>query len=451
MLADFHTLLETYQVIRAGWNALSGGQRLEARPSREEFSYIRDLQKKHRRHFAEIACRLPQYESSHPFFEHAPLLCDKGWIPAEPILLAKPGPELEDDSDQLVTTFTLPRSNGHGYNRHGRDRAFCAQTRALLPFQGAEPFNSFHNAIKELERPTEALFVSRPSYSLAKISATSGDGFREKHTLEFTESEYFDYIDCGEMLAYELILNLLRFEGHGAQSFERLEKALPLRGLAGYWWAPLARPSVAGVNMLTVFLDDDGAGSFPMLSRSKELGSAMGTLHVIPAGEFQPTTDSPPAFTKHCTLWQTILREFAEEVLRDYEAKSNDVDMQELARMERIAPVVKLIREGGDAWRTYYLGVALDPLTLKPEILTLSLIERTPLLEVIGDFLPSRKLPKMNSEGKFLRGPNGWGELLTMENLTKYRDHHKTLPAGSGCIELFLRHAHNRTLEVDLP
>ena len=59
-----------------------------------------------------------------------------------------------------------------------------------------------------------------------------------------------------------------------------------------------------------------------MMQRSATLGSAMGALHVIPAGEFQPTTAGTPAFVAHCTLWQTILREFAEEILLDKEAKS---------------------------------------------------------------------------------------------------------------------------------
>jgi hypothetical protein len=98
-----------------------------------------------------------------------------------------------------------------------------------------------------------------------------------------------------------------------------------------------------------------------------------------------------------------------------------------------------LIRAGD--WKSYYLGVALDPLTLKPEILTVSLIERRRFADVLGTFLHESKLPEKNAEGKIQRGPAGWGELLNKRNLQTYRDDATTLPAGSGCIELVLRRA----------
>lgn len=409
-------------------------------PSREEFEFIRQRQKTNRRRFAEMAYQLPRHSGARGFFHYAPLICQDTWIPRQPILLPAPTGGLEDDSSQLVTTFAkkvTPASENHV-----RDSAeFRIRAEELLPLRsgGAGPFHSLSDAILQIEKPPDDLFVSRPSYSLEKIS--SGP----KHRLSFSEAKYFDYIDCGELLAFEMIFELLRIERirdreQSSMLLAHLDERVLLRTHGGEWNAISFRPSLAGVNSLTVFLDRERRiGSFPMMSRSSKVGSAMGTLHVIPAGEFQPTNDSPIAFRTHCTLWQTILREFAEELLLDEEAKSSGLDMRELAAREKIRPLIELIRSGD--WESYYLGVALDPLTLKPEIMTISLIDQERFLEALGDFLDEYKLPSSNTEGTIKRGPFGWGEDLNFRNLITYRDDSTTLPAGSGCIELLLRRA----------
>jgi hypothetical protein len=192
------------------------------------------------------------------------------------------------------------------------------------------------------------------------------------------------------------------------------------------------------VNVLTIFVDrKSGAATFPMMHRSRT-GSAAGTFHVVPAGEFQPTNNSPVAWRDHCTLWQTVLREFSEELLLDDEAKSGGLDMRALAAREQMVPLVQLIRSGD--WKTYFLGMGLDPLTLKPELLLVSIIDLQHFVDAVSLPAPGRRLPEKNSEGDIRGGPQGWGEELTASNLSRYRDDPIMLPAASGCIELFQRH-----------
>jgi hypothetical protein len=370
------------------------------------------------------------------------LLCLDVWIPKEPIRLAVPDENLRDDTDQLVTTLAQQDPN-EARNNVQQNPNFAKRAISLLPpaDQNGTEYQSFHEAISHIEKPPEDLFVSRPSYALSKIA--SGRPVK----LNFSKAYYFDYIDCGEMLAYETIQQTLRLNGpidgtSDSRYWPVLNERLSLRDMAGEWNAISFRPSLAGVNVLTLFVDrKSGQASFPMMHRSKFTGTASGTLHVIPAGEFQPTTDSPTAWKEHCTLWQTVLREFSEELLLDNEAKSGGLDMVKLSQRLQMRPLVELIRSGN--WKTYFLGVGLDALTLKPEILLTSVIDLPRFIEAISSFYSSDALPLANPEGKILGGPRGWGEELTARNLTQYRDASNTLPAASACIEVVQKNIQN--------
>ena len=49
----------------------------------------------------------------------------------------------------------------------------------------------------------------------------------------------------------------------------------------------------------------------------------MNTTHVVPAGEFQPQSDSLPVWTSDLNLWYTAMREYAEEFLGVAEASGD--------------------------------------------------------------------------------------------------------------------------------
>lgn len=438
-LSAYQTLAATVKLAHIAWKSTRTESEPESAPrirSEQEFRFLRKLQRQNRRHFALLAYSLPRHAAGRAWFNKAPLLCQDEWIPKEPILLGVPDEDLRDDTKQLVTTGPL-RSSAAALNRLRDSDLFVEASRALLPRPGklADDYNSLSEAILALENPDREKFVSNPSYSLSKISG------KAPLKLLFERAEYFDYINCGELLALETIRQAVRTPEHQGGDQQRylasFDRRLPLRDSVGEWNAVSFRPSLAGVNVLTIFVDrNKGVATFPMMHRS-HTGSAAGTFHVVPAGEFQPTNNSPAAWRDHCTLWQTVLREFSEELLLDDEAKSGGLDMRALAARERMVPLVQLMRSGD--WKTYFLGMGLDPLTLKPELLLVSIIDLWRFIEAVSLPPPGRRLPEKNSEGEIRTGPHGWGEVLSASNLSRYRDDPITLPAASGCIELLQR------------
>ena len=87
------------------------------------------------------------------------------------------------------------------------------------------------------------------------------------------------------------------------------------------------------------------------------------------------------------------------------------------------------------------MGLGLDPLTLKPELLLVSIIDRYAFSAAASSYLPDGKLPDKNDEGEIVVKDGGWGEPLTQAILKRYREGVATLPAASGCLELFQLHA----------
>jgi hypothetical protein len=399
--------------------------------------------------FANIAARLPRYSHTIIEFQNAPLLANHSWIPHVPVRLMAPKDDLSDDDNQFITTYIDESANRYLIGDYQASEV-TNRIKQLLPSAKGSAYTSLSKAIIALESPDPERFKSRPSYSLSNVFHDNKNGIK----LSFRKAYYFDYIDCGELLALELIrefrfvgeadrLRILRANPTSAVTrdlFRKLDKRLKLRSLLGEWCDVGRRPSVAGVNMLTVFQDrDTGEATFPMMKRSSLIGSAAGTVHVIPAGEFQPTSDAPPDWFLHCTLWQTILRETAEELLNHPEAESHSMQMEELAKTEPVASMLKMIRNG--KWKTYFLGLGLDPLTLKPEILVSSVIDLHDFRVAFKDYLPKGELPREDSEGDIHRTGSGWGACLSLKNLCIYRDDPNALPAASGCIELFVRSA----------
>jgi hypothetical protein len=418
-------------------------------PSIEVFSDLRKLQRTRRRSYSDIAARLPRYRKGTLAFQHASLLAELSWVPANPIQIATPKDDLADDDQTFITTFGEKSEKSFLSGDH-QEPEVSSRIRKLLPsLSGMGPV-SLSKAILQIERPDEERFQSRPCYSLTNVSSDS----QTRVSLSFRKAYYFDYIDCGELLALELIREFYFFgdsdKGEMFKAVARnattcrldstLDKKLKLRSLLGDWRLLARRPSVAGVNVLTVFVDEkSNSATFPMMSRASTVGSAGGAFHVIPAGEFQPTSDASTDWEKHCTLWQTILRETAEEILLVPEAETHSKQMEELAKIEPIASMLSLVR--ANEWKAYYLGIGVDALTLKPEILVVSIINQQRFSVAFKKYLPDGKLPKKDSEGDVHRTGGGWGSLLTANNLRTYRDDPAALPAASGCIELFLRSA----------
>lgn len=191
-----------------------------------------------------------------------------------------------------------------------------------------------------------------------------------------------------------------------------------------------SRSMTPGINTLTVIARRElQETSFLMHHRKSNLAEAMNTLHVVPAGTFQPMCENDVYRSLEFNLRRNILREFGEELLN-----KETLILQE-SRLNPEAPFqkdedlshLKSIFES-DGVDLMFMGLALDCVTLKPEIMTLLIIN--------GDLISKKwENLKINWEAKKLEYVR-----FDRESLDGWLRKPNLLPAASGCLALALHH-----------
>ncbi|MET8764710.1 hypothetical protein [Lentzea sp. NPDC004782] len=292
-----------------------------------------------------------------------PLLTAPHWTPAEPVPLA-------DLSLSLETSAEFP--------------AFPS---GLLP----DGFRSYSAAMAALAAP--AVFENRETYRLL--------GFTDRH-LTFGLGSYFDGIDVGEACAHEYAAREL---GHTGE--------LSLRAAVGDPCDPANRPANVAVSTLTIRHDSaTGDATFFLHWRDpKRVGHAGGMYQVLPVGVFQSAGDGD------FSLWHSMIREFAEELLGVPEIHGADYANWPFAR------------ELTAAARVSYLGMGVDPLTFATDMLTVAVIEAERFDALFGD------LVSHNDEGRVLKGLP-----FTAENVERFVHREPTQAAGAALLSLAWQH-----------
>lgn len=167
--------------------------------------------------------------------------------------------------------------------------------------------------------------------------------------------------------------------------------------------------------------------------RDEKTLEAQNTLHVVPAGGHQPCEE---AFGNDLdvSLWRTAVREFCEELFDKQDvikAKRDRIDF--LERKEVLAQIKAFIHS--NAAQFYLLGIGLDPLTTKPEVLVAIVVDwpKARMAGGKGDLaMPG------NYEGKAI--PKDLSRKALKEILEHPHPNKPWLPAGRACIELALQH-----------
>ncbi|TVR56724.1 MAG: hypothetical protein EA420_19955 [Candidatus Competibacteraceae bacterium] len=262
---------------------------------------------------------------------------------------------------------------------------------ARLP-QTLIPYKRLSECIERLTRPKD--FNDYPHYRLLVIEPLS---------LQFsrTPSSYFQKIDFGQYLEYSW-----------------LDQRLPLwlrRGGSIRLWRTISQPRdyvvLAGVSTLTL-LHDGSALRFLMHQRGRlETAYAMGTFHVIPAGEFQPACEAPASFENDLDIWKSIMREYAEEVAgaTDYDGHSNVPFNYDLAPYRELENE----RKSGNI-RLFYFGTGIDPISLQGEILTVAVFREDTFQRIFPVIRTANREGKINTDG------NRWGHPFTDAECRRY-------------------------------
>lgn len=289
------------------------------------------------------------------------LLTRPEWLPAEPIPLD--AIDLEFAPDTPFTGLT------------GSDPA----TASVRPerFHGSQ-YPVYSAVMADLAAPK--VFENRSTYRLLDADLSGSRG-----RLVFGRGTYFDSIDLGEAAAHEYAAAQLT------------GSATPLRTAIGNPCDPARRPMNVAISALTVRHDrSSGDATFLLHWRDPaKVGHAGGLYMVVPVGIFQATDDQPWNEANDFSLWRCVIREYAEELLGEPEAHTNEepIDYQAWPFAARMTEAMV----NGQIC-AHVLGMGTDPLTLATDLLTVVAFD-APLFDELFTGLVD-----VNAEGRLV-GP----------------------------------------------
>ena len=243
---------------------------------------------------------------------------------------------------------------------------------------------------------------------------------------------YFDNIDSGEALVWEAAQAYVK-AGKKADQGALLKAMLPHMPLRQKT-RPLdfsTRTCCIGVDTLTVV----GFRNRPAVFFMHERGSgqrgpaeAGNSLHIVPAGSFQPNAAKDLHHDAEYSVRRNVLRECAEELFdkEDLMQASQRLSPDRIFEKDPELHALKSMFDDGGITQ-WHLGSFIDPLTLKVEILTLLLID--------GDRLAdSFETLRDGWEGHHDQYP------FTVEELDDVQAQPRLLPAGQAALILGIRH-----------
>lgn len=388
-----------------------------------EFVEARNYLAKNRKQLALKVLDSPLYKDAKKLASNIPLLYDENWVPDQPIRIRfSDSPGSSEDDAFLHTTFI-------GTSPDYFDAGTPGGATSILPSNpdGNKPFTRYSDAVKLLAKPGK--FDNDISYRLATVAPKAGEAF----TLTFMRSDYFSYQDTCEILCYEAAL----FSSPDITNHKFVKK-LKLRKKIGKWKDFSNRHSIAGVDTLFVIQDPEtGERRFLFLKRGQNrTASSMGTLSVVPAGEFQPSGGAEDKIKGECKIWLTFLREAAEEIWLMEEAQTQN---EEVLSLEVESPLKNLYDlEGKEKLKLFFLGVCVEALSLKAEILTACVIDKKAFYEVAEK--TDWQIPSKNREGDILLSHEG-GFLFEDKVVKEFlEDHDMMSSAAMGCLYLGWKH-----------
>ncbi|OXM58436.1 hypothetical protein CFP71_02500 [Amycolatopsis thailandensis] len=292
-----------------------------------------------------------------------------------------------------------------------------ARARRLLPWRtGAERYPAYSSALVQLAGRSQLY-----DGDLYRPTAIAGEanGIR----LRFTHGRYFEHLDTTEILAYEA-------------ASRDLAGRTPADGRYRRWLKDpfdLTRRSTGlGTVTLTIRTAAGSAGFYMHKRDADQLAVGAGVVHAVPAGEFTPSDIGLEAIRADFDLWRTVMREYAEEFLDLEEAYGRGGRPLDYDHDWPFGSLNEARESGG--LRLYVLGVGLDVLTWKPELLLVCLIDGAVFDRIFADMVTAGK------EGTIIAGPRGNGIPFEFSNISRYVDSENTRGAAKACLTLAWRH-----------
>lgn len=218
------------------------------------------------------------------------------------------------------------------------------------------PTKSYAEAIEAYDKPN--LWWDSDTYCICKVS-TQGSGLQ----LIFSLRRYFDGVNTQEVLSYEA----------ARREVSNCDLTPVYARLRGGPCDLGNRYATTSIVTLTLIRDSDRPFFLLHYRNPKSVATGGGTYHVTPAGEFEPTNISPNPEIAGFNLWSNVMREYAEEFLgleeykggkgfiTNYDLESPFRELNEAVMTGKVTP--------------WCLGLTLNPLSWKPELLTVVVFE----------------------------------------------------------------------------
>jgi hypothetical protein len=311
--------------------------------SQEEWKRVRQAPGVRGRELSELAAWL------YPEADRAPgghVLTSPGWLMEQPVDL---------DAIRLRWDTAAPE--------HTPPKPELTEDLLPLSATGAR-YTDYSRAVRDIVRPR--LLENRTSYRLTEADTSPPRGLG----LSFTRTTFFDVFNLKQLVAHEFKRAWLRSGGQVPRWDD-----LPLRADIGRPDDPGRLLMSPGINILTIRRGGPSEEpSFVLHERDGEkVADGGGLCHVMPAGEFQPSSGNPTDVENDFSLWRNIMREFSEEFLGNPEhdgSGSRSIDY------EHDEPFVRFeqSRESG-ALRLWHYGLVAEPLELGVMQLTVAVVE----------------------------------------------------------------------------
>jgi len=295
-----------------------------------------------------------------------------------------------------------------------------------LKYASERNLTLFNGALFALESVSGTV---NESAKLNSVTAKSVTPF----TLNVKIGGYFDFLNTCECLLNEVYssceIKHKKFP-EKLPAFSRLS-VLPCRAKVRDIFDFSNRFAGIGINSVTIFhnlLNDKGERTSYVLlhNRSKNVVEGRGAIHVVPAGSYQPIVGlgAENQASINTDMKNTVYSEFAQELLGQNEITYLNV--------ENYKQNNKL------NWDIQFLGLGIEPLNTKIEVLTSIIIDmaqeenkilfKTTTLEGITNFFDN------SYEGNLLI------EELSRFTLTKYLNDPRMTPPGKEILSIMLKH-----------
>ncbi|MCX2951625.1 hypothetical protein [Lentzea sp. NEAU-D7] len=286
---------------------------------------------------------------------------------------------------------------------------FRRQSSKVLAKMQIAPITRYSTALIEIIGLTR--LFDGVIYRLIEVELTE-----DTKRMVFAKASYFADLDTSEVLAFE------------AQTSRRRPYRRRLRDPFDF----RKRVAGLGIDTLTIRRNGDQAGFFLHQRDPTNVVNNASMIGLIPAGEFTPSDVSSEAVFRDLSLWRNIMREYAEEMLGVPDAQGQGGRWIDYAS-ESPYRELEMARVTGKL-QVKILGLGIDPLPWKTELLTVCVIDAEVFDEV---FAP---VPARNEEGTVIAGDHRTGLPFDEATVERYCRAHNVSPNTEACLRLAWQH-----------